>query len=325
MDKIAATFSDYDINNILNKDFDGILLQHSVHIELNDNLISLTIMQIELSKYKIENIFDGLMSLFFIALGRHLTLISYSKNDNNVDINRFTDQINTSINYQKRYFKFCDINNNLLTESNLKKIIDFKLKNASLNSLEYLICKNYNSVLWEHKFVLLLHVLDGVTEHFNLNSNTLKKEFKCDFAKDLSDNNQPGEYICKLNYIFSKYYFKYDIISSKTIKLLKRKNKYSFLQGIEQSRNWYSHLPDKNKCSSRIDTTNTDNLAILFIIICVARLLLLENYLNIQPDDKCVKESFACIHDWILDTSEKKYKFENLLSDTYKLYFALKS
>ena len=314
MEEFKATLTDEDLSKFIKQSFTQKIKFYTVCFNKQFSKLEIIITNNRKVNHmaEMEKIFFNIYDMMFLCLGRYPKLEKF----NDEDTTKFVSKYFTSQNFNKRFFIFKEIDEEVISEQNLEKIQKFNNKSVSLYSLQYLVCEKYNDVLWEHKLTLLLHIIDGFCNILPFDLEKVKINFALEFKESLEnqDINTVGEYILKVYNLIKQYFYIFPDISQSVLQLLGKDN-YTFLKTIEETRNWYSHLDTKEKKSGRINSKDGKSLSYLFIIVCTLRQKILTEYFDIRLNMSTIRESYACIHDWILGETDD---INNLYSNMYK-------
>lgn len=319
MEEFRATISDKNLLRYIKKSFVQKIKFYTVSFNLQPRELEIVIRNNRKASHmaEIEKIFFNIYDLMFLCIGRYPQLEKFNNKNTKDLVNKYF----TSEHFNKSYFIFKEIDKDVICEKNIEKMQDFNEKSVSLYSLQYLVCKKYDEILWEHRFTLLLHIIDGFYNMFSIDLEKDKRDFVLEFKNCLKnqDVDKMGEYILKVYNLIKCCFYNFTDVSQSILQLLHRNN-YTFLKTIEETRNWYSHLDTKEKKSGKINSLDRKSLSYLFIVVCALRQKILTDYFHINLNTSTVRESYACIHDWLLgETSD----INDLFSNTYKLSFLL--
>lgn len=277
------------------------------------------IFHIEMKKHSdipLWTIFSSMFDIIFLCVGKFPCIKSIQENDVDIDISNLLRKFTTSNHYDRDFFRFADVDNTTINSDTLSKMILFNHNNHSLVSLECLVCESYEKVLWQHKLTLMSHVIEGVFNYCGSNIEKTKQCFMEEFITNMQD--EVGNYIAMLNCVFKRSLFKYSDECSQLLNALRRRSRFSFLQGIEQFRNFNSHMDNIERLSSRINT-NPENFTYSYILFIAIRYYIMDECLNLSINDDFVKTAFITLCDYIMIDIRhvKKYK---AISPTYMIH-----
>lgn len=299
------------------KNVEFIASNHEISLKIKDDNLFLRIQGLnkKSKNISISTLFSAVFDLIYLCLGKFPEIISYTENGQTSKDCELLKKYISSPFFGRTYFAIRCIDSDVINEQTLINIIRLNETNYSLCSLEYLTSKTYDEIMWEHKLTLILHAFDGVCNYLNLNVEDLKKDFSLKYESN--SQNCVGGYIAFVEYAFDKYFFNYDV-SDAILLALKRKSKFAFLQGIEQFRNFYSHLLNKTELSSRLNN-QPQSIMLSYVFAVIIRCMILVECLNVDFDTSKVEKAYLTICDAInIDILKRKsYK---PLSSTYQFY-----
>lgn len=290
--------------------------QYSVSLENDEDKIKICVDTSKTHHLEPWDIFSAIYEIIFLCTGKFPQILSIEKSGCPESTDGLLGKFATSKNFVRSFFMLKRIDSTAINGDTINRLNQFTMCNHSLTSFEYVVCQAYEKVLWEHKLTLMLHTIEGVCNYLKLDVESLKNEFGKKYSCYIKID-EVGNYISMVNYIFENTIFKNEKIFLKLCKALNRKNEFSFLQGIEQFRNFYSHMDNKNVLSSRIKQKSS-NIVYLFIFAIVIRCFISENILGIDLDSNQIESAYLTLYDYIMLDIKKKKNYQPL-SSTYRV------
>ena len=261
---------------------------------------------------KLEKLLFEILSLLFLYLGGYPRIKNIILIKNTKDISKLLIKYNTSEIFIKESLSLCDIDNTTINEAVLRNYR--QIKQTPISSLQYLVSKDYESVVINHKITLMLHIIEGLVDSSFIPS--LKRELK----SKLETKDTIGIFMAAAYHICKHYFFEYDRKYEFDILPLLKVSQNDFLRILTDTRNWYSHYFDETKKPDRLDD-GKEIIIYLHIIYFTIRLYLMDS-IHVEYDESRIREYYYMLHDWIL---EVKYGESNpLKSNTYKINRSLK-
>lgn len=310
------------MNHILAKYTSKIFYSHPVNkfyvnidnckVELESNQEKLTVkISGKRSVSKLEDILSVLENLIFFYLGSFPLMKSLYKNDASVDITKRAAKYETSSNFLKDNLVICDINEETVTEQKINELR--KLKQYPIYSFQWLLSKEYDHVVTDHKMTLILHIVEGLYDADNVQINLDKQEIRKKYPQ--SRKGKIGTYTAAVYWLCKNYFFVYHRRYACGILPLLKVTQYSFMSRLTNTRNWYSHFLDDSQKTSRIKKGR--DFIIYFEMVCYMIRLMIIDKIGATIDEKRVREFYYTVHDWILEIVYKTD--EPLKSNTYKI------
>ena len=250
------------------------------------------------SKEKLSTIYKHFMihyKLLFLNNGYFYEIKEYRENNKIVDISKYSniEAYKTNNEFIKNY-KITNIKN-LINKESISEFSKIENKYKMIfNAFNYLHSDRYNSVLCDHKFMILSQLCEGYIENSEHEKHIKTADFK----------GRIGIYID----LFRKIDIK---INAEIFKIL---NTYpeKIKKQIKNTRHMYSHYTKKDK------TIKGENFIYLYYILELAFRILVLDDINIKYGDE-VKENLYSIHDWIMEKRKESIKIEEYKSITYKI------
>lgn len=250
----------------------------------------------------IEKKFYEVYNFLFLIIGYFPRIQIYQINGIEIDISMIAGKYNTSSHFIKSYSPLCSIDKNIVNANVLSRFTSF-VHGKSLSSLEYLTCAEYEHVVVDHKFVLVLHIIDGFIK------NSYKEEILLKEARREYGNKAKVKYKKRVRSIFTIFFYYHRKFNCEILKLLDV-NTDNFIENICHTRDGLSHLINMPNIISKGDLL----IRYFDLTIFSLRLFLLKELAVPLMEDN-VKEYLNVFHDWI---AEHKYgEKANLKSITY--------
>ena len=250
------------------------------------------------SKEKLSTIYNHFMihyKLLFFNNGYFYEIKEYKENNKIVNISKYNDieAYKTNNEFIKNY-KITNIKN-LLNRKSIKEFnkIEHKYK-MIFYAFYYLHSDKYNSVLCDHKFMILSQLCEGYIENSKHEKNIKTTDFK----------GRIGIYI--------DFFRKID--KKNNAEIFKVLNTYpeKVKEQIKNTRHMYSHYTKKNK------TIKGENFIYLYYILELTfRILILED-IDIKHGED-IKENLYSIHDWIMERKKEDIKIGEYKSTIYRI------
>mgnify|MGYP004518204677 CR=1 FL=1 len=254
-----------------------------------------------------KKVFFTILDLLFAYLGGFPEIIELVNDGCYADASKLAGRYKTSSYFTKKNLCQCKINAESFNATSLTKFFNMHI-NLPTSSMQYLVSKNYEHVVTNHKITLLLHVIDGVVD------NNRIKEIQSELIDkyQIPPDYQPGKYTCKAYQIFQDTLFRAEANYSCEILQLLNVSEYSFLQVITDTRNMYSHFSSKKGS----DLQRGVEMIIYFEIVhyCIRSYII--NALDVEIDEEQDKEFYYSVHDWILEILYDRR--DDIKSKTYK-------
>ncbi|NMB32727.1 MAG: hypothetical protein GX992_00585 [Clostridium sp.] len=244
----------------------------------------------------LEKLLLEIISLFFLYIGGYPKLEQLAVNNEVRDITNLKAKYSTSITFLKEASILCNIDETTITE---KVLANYRrIPHMSISSIEYLISNKYESVIADHKIVLLLHSIEGLTDK-NIYSE-LRAELKATLGKKSTvEKYKPHIYGILKNYFFN-YHRRFDF----GILPLLEVNGMEFLDKITKTRDWYSHYLTYENKPERLKHGLDMTIYFYIIFFCIRAYLI--DHIQVNFDEARLIEYFYTIHDYILDVKYKK-------------------
>lgn len=256
---------------------------------------------------KLINIFHDIIDLLFLYLGGYPQIINIEKNGEIEDISRYARKYDTWDYFKKNNLAICEINAESINEIKIQEYR--RLSQIPIYSLQNLVSTNYKHIIVNHRFTLLLHIIDGIVP------DSIVGSMSTEIRNVFHHQGRVGNYMAKTYYLCKKNFFFFHKKYNCEILQLLRVNRYKFIGVLSDSRNWYSHFLPDNKKPLRL--TNGSEMLFYFEIICYTIRLYLINEVGTSVKEEWIKEYLYTVHDWIL---EVKYgKTTPIKSKTYKI------
>lgn len=274
----------------------------SLHIEITGNK----------NIDKLEKLLFEILSLLFLCLGGYPRIKNIISNKSIKDISNLLIKYNTSEIFFKESLLLCNIDSNIINETVLKNYR--QIKQTPISSLQYLVSKDYESVITNHKITLLLHIIEGLVD------SSLRPSLKRELKSKLKTEEKIGNFMAATYHICKHYFFNYHRKYKFDILPLLKVSQNEFLRILTDTRNWYSHYFDETQKLDRLND-GKEIMIYLHIIYFTIRLFLMDS-IQVECDESRIREYYYMLHDWIL---EVKYGKSNpLKSNTYKINKSLK-
>jgi len=229
-------------------------------------------------------IFHELFNLLFLILGGFPEIKCASWNAEPFHISDL-DKYNTSIHFLNSNFQIADISTSNINEETLSKLDAIYKK--PLYSIQYLVCKQYEKVITDHKTALLMHTVDGFVNRY--------EKVYIENVKLALDP-------------FFKYHRKHNCGILKALNTTSKK----LCETIRDTRHATSHFSDKD-----LILEDGEPYSIYFFLLYFSlRAFLLENIIKIKLSEEKIRECLYVYHDWIVEIKKRKAPFKSI---TYKL------
>lgn len=243
------------------------------------------------NKDELVELLGEIFSLIFLYLGSFPNIVKIKNNDNDIDKSKLVNKFNTQEYFIKNNSVLCKINDDTINQEKLNYFR--KLNQKLIGSMEYLISDVYKSIMIEHKFTLLLHIIDGV-----IPDNVIKSS-KEEISEKYSINYDIGEYKPKVYYLCKNNFF--DYCKRYNFKILESLNldEWKFIESISYTRHWYSHFLSEKSKQSRLK--DTEEMVVCFeFIYYIIRVYMLKEIFKINIEEEILKDYFYSIQNWIL-------------------------
>lgn len=254
---------------------------------------------------KIFIIFYLLFDLLFLILGGYPIIQDVLTNGEKIDISEWSRKYDTSSHFMKRGLRVADVSINNINANTLGLLET--VHHRSLYSMQYLVCKEYEHIVADHKFVLVSHTIDGFVRH-SFYENQLKQKVRFVNPKAKVEYRHRVEAVFEP---FFRYHRKFNCEILKAMRVSKKK----LVDVVSDTRNDFSHFLDKK--AERLNS-GCDMLHYFYVINFALRLFLLSNMIKVYLDDRCVKEYMFALHDWI--SLNRNENFNNFKSVAYLQY-----
>lgn len=303
MDNIVnITLKNYNNSPVISdiSSFKSSIYKYKVEYLFKDGKLYITIT----SKEKLSTIYRHFMihyKLLFFNNGYFYEIEEYKENNKIKNIKNYSniEAYITNLEYIKNY-RITNIKK-IINKETIKKFKKIEQENILIFfAFYYLHSNKYNSILCDHRFIILSQLCEGYVENTIHEKNAKTKDFK----------GRIGIYID----IFRKI----DIKSNS--KIFESLNTYpkKIKEQIKNTRHMYSHYTKKNK------TIKGDNFIYLYYILELSfRVLVLED-VSVKYGNE-IEENLFSIHDWIMENRKKNIKLEEYKSATYKMTKKLKN
>lgn len=283
------------------------LSSDNIGISLSVTDGQLTIFLSSKKKKLIKEKFYQFYNYLFLILGGFPELKSIMYNDNELCISELVKKYFTSTNFLRENLSICDFSESTISSKNFETFLE-SVHFKSLSSFQYILCKEYEHIITDHKIVLMLHVLDAINKNYPKH-NTKVKAILCDLKDEVQKYNQksrkkrdmPGEYFAVVHYIFKpffKYHKKYNCEILKELNI----SKNELVSILTDTRNGLSHFLDKK---IYLLTDGKEMIIFIQILAFAFRLFLIED-IDVTVNENSIKESLYVIHDWIIDVKHRK-------------------
>lgn len=247
--------------------------------------------------------FSIILKLLFFNYGYFMKIKSYTVNNKIVNYKDYCnlDFYESNIEYVSSY-KIASISN-VIKPSAINKIKKEEQNYfLGFRALYYLKSNNYSGVLYDHKFTILCHILEG----FIINSS-LEKEILLEIKKKHPNRNNLY-FIDRISY-YTKELLSISKKTNSNIYTILRENSKVLPKKIKNTRNQYSHYIKKQK------TIKIKNSIYYFYIMELMYRIILLDKCGIKYDIN-LKNNLQNIHDWILTNTgilinENDYKTTN--------------
>lgn len=252
--------------------------------------------------------FSIILKLLFFNYGYFMEINSYKVNNEIVNYKNYCDLdfYKSNVEYVNSY-KITSIPN-VIKPLAIKKIKEEEQNYfLGFRALYYLKSNNYSSVLYDHKFTILCHILEGFIEN-----SSLEKEILLELQK-----KQPNKKKLYFEDRITYYTKKLLSISKKTnssIYTVLKENSKKLPEKIKNTRNQYSHYVRKKKT---IEVKNS--IYYFYIMELVYRIILLDKC-GVKYDIS-LKNNLQNIHDWILTNTRNLINENDYKTLNYKIRY----
>ena len=287
--------------------FDTTIYHEKLSFVKNGVEILLTITGLRAKDKKVE-LLRSILDILFIYLGAfpHIELIKYDKED--IDISKWVLKYNTRNDLERSDLLLCAIDSATVNENRIRALNS--IPDMPLYSLQYLVSEVYRHTISDHKITLMLHVIEGMV--LEDESTQGGSEWKKKYGH--KSDGKIGRYRSAVYYLCSRYFYAYHRKYNCEILKLLKKDQFSFVETITDTRNWYSHFLGVEKKPYRMH--NGIEMQIYFEIIYYAVRLMCLSRLGVMLSEDRTREYFYTVHDWILKI--KYNREDDLKSKTYK-------
>lgn len=278
------------------------LINESIHFIIDNVNVSFTVDNNEISmiltgRKKCENldkIFFLIFDYLFLLLGSYPKIIERKYNDKAVSISDLANKFLTSDNYYKNNMNLVAINSTILNKDCLNS---FKNLNGDIISLlGYITSDVYKNVLFYHKILMLLQLVDGV--YFS--DKKLSDELRKTLGLKKKDRLYFRHKVQNLMEKFFRVHKSYNLGLMRHLRVTKRK----YIDVLVDTRDAHSHIMNKE-----FQMSNTIEMYMHFEILYLAiRIFLIERYListskhRIHFDKNGLEYYTTCFNQWVENT-----------------------
>lgn len=256
--------------------------------------------------------FSIILKLLFFNYGYFMEINSYKVNNEIVNYKNYCnlDFYESNIEYVNSY-KITSISN-VIKPLAIKKIKEEEQNHfLGLRALYYLKSGRYSGVLYDHKFTILCHILEGFIQNSSLEDAILIE------LRKKNPNKKKLYFKDRISYYTNKL-LSISIKTNSSIYTILRETSKELPEKIKNTRNQYSHYVKKKK-------TIKIKYAIYYFYIMelIYRIIFLDRC-GIKYDIN-LKNNLQNIHDWILTNTRNLIDENDYKTVNYKVRYRMNS
>ena len=294
------------LNAIIKSDFDCFfsdinfnIKSVKVHIFSNNHDIYIQLVgRIQIEKMK--DLFSNIYDLIYLYLGYFPTIGSLYYNTQNIKEHFNAGKYATYKQFRKSENTICDISSSTINSTTLSIIQNYN--KLPLNSLQYITCEAYSKVALEHKFTLLVHIIDSLISDKIAKNECVSKWEK---ISNKSQGQKAGLYCAKILALCEKTFFPFNRKTKYSLLKALRTTKVDFITTISDTRNSFSHLLSRGAKKKAIFDNPELFLSYIDLIVYFIRLYIVSE-LNVNYDSGNMEKYYAVTYKWITGITKNK-------------------
>lgn len=276
------------------RSFETIIEEVRVVVQFNAQEMTINLSSCNSIK-AVKRLFFDILSLLHLYLGGFPQIDSLVINNQIKKLETLEGKYVANERFCRGFSSLCEIDETDINTTIIRNLR--QLKQAPINSLQYLVSKGYDRIIVDHSITLLLHAIEGLISEDKLKASKEEMKIKYNLPKKSGD-------ITAISYYLSKnYFFKYHRKFNCEILPLLGETQYSFIKTIADTRNWNSHFQNTDNQPNRL--INGRDMIIYFYILIYATRILIMDLLGVAYDETQIVEYYYIVHDWIQEIMGK--------------------